>query len=64
VKFTLGDGAGAHQKTIAQRALAVIDVGDDRKVTNLHAAPKRLILGTTIILGQLGRITKRRKKGV
>jgi hypothetical protein len=40
LKFALGDGAGAHQQAVAEGALAVVDVGDDRKITNLHAVPK------------------------
>jgi len=28
-----GDGAGEFQETVAQRRLAVVDVGDDREVT-------------------------------
>jgi hypothetical protein len=36
VKFPLRDGAGTHEQAVGERALAVVDVGDDRKITNLH----------------------------
>ena len=39
LKFAFGDGPGAHEQPVRQRALAVVDVGDDGKVTNLHRNP-------------------------
>src|SRR5206468_12496352 len=37
LELALGDGAGAHQEAVGQSALAVVNVGDDREVPNLHA---------------------------
>ena len=36
LKFAFGDGAGAHEQAIGERALAVVDVGDDGEIANLH----------------------------
>jgi hypothetical protein len=33
--FPLGDGVGDLHQAVGQRALAVVDVGDDRKVANM-----------------------------
>src|SRR5207248_2930258 len=35
-ELALGDGAGAHEQAIRQSGFAVVDVGDDREITNLH----------------------------
>ena len=48
LEFSLGDGAGAHEKAVGQGAFAVVDVGNDRKITNLHAAPKSYAKGTVL----------------
>ena len=36
VELAFGDGAGAHQQAIGKRALAVVNVGDDGEIANLH----------------------------
>src|SRR3982751_2179094 len=36
LKLALGDGPGAHKKSIRQRAFAVVDVGDDGEIANLQ----------------------------
>ncbi len=36
LEFAFGDGAGAHQQAVGERALAVVDVGNDGEVANLH----------------------------
>src|SRR5206468_1607519 len=41
VELALGDGPGPHEQAVGEGALAVVDVGDDREVTNLHALPVR-----------------------
>ena len=35
-EFAFGDGAGSHEQAVGERALAVVDMGDDREITNLH----------------------------
>ena len=36
LELALGDGAGPHEQAVGERALAVVDVGDDGEVPNLH----------------------------
>ena len=38
LELALGDGPGAHEQAVGQRALAVVNVGDDREIANLHSA--------------------------
>jgi hypothetical protein len=40
LELALGDGAGAHEQPVGERALAVVDVGDDREIPNLHTSPR------------------------
>ena len=41
LKFALRDRPGPHEQPIGQRALTMVDMRDDREVTNLHAASAR-----------------------
>jgi hypothetical protein len=43
LELALGDGAGAHEQPVGQGALAVVDVGDDREVPNLHAVSLQFV---------------------
>ena len=39
--LVVAEGAGLAQELIDQRGLAVVDMGDDRDVADLHKAPDR-----------------------
>src|SRR5690606_19109921 len=47
--FAVGDGPGALEQAVRQRALAVVNVGDDAKVTDIHTRWGRLNVESIIL---------------